>query len=746
MSAAPFTAGLVLAGRFELLRPLGSGGLAEVWSARDLVAGGEVALKALHAHLSRDAGLCERFRRELAVTRGLDHPGIVQVYDFYLHQGRPFFTLELLRGEPLAARVGRGPLPRDEALQVAREIAAALRAAHRAGVVHRDLKPHNVFLGETAPGAGERSAKPTVKLLDFGLARAAGHERMTAASTVLGTPGYIAPEVLAGATADGRADLYALGAVLFESLTGARAFPSTDAFAVLAQQGKPPRLEEALPGADPADAALVARLLEPDPERRLLDADQVLRALGGEAVPAAPEAPPALTRGGFAVVLRKRMFAVLRRARLARVLSRLGVPARGFWRRLLLSAPVRTLVTGASRASADEVARICREEGVVAQVVPAPAEGPLQWLGQREGPLSLAAAGLVAAQLAALAAHWGLCRWRALSQALAGALPLEPPWAPPEAVRRSLAKLTARVAEHPELLRAGAWLGEALLQALPGILWLSMVAGALAALVSVFPPALLGRAPRRWELGRAGAFAAALLAALGAFWLLGARAGPDGFLSILLAVPRERWYELALGLRPVPLTAMQLLPLDRARTALGPGLLAFAGVAAGALGLFAALRSKGSGLAALPEGDPAIRRLVAGIERRLAELRQRARGSPPADQAVLAGLLAAAEELASPARAIGDAAAGLPPVEAQVTLPQGTAARRDLLAGQLLQIAAGLDDALRALRSAQPAAQEQAGGALERLRAEVAAAHLPAALGADTVDGTPVDPLRRPQA
>src|SRR5207249_3451740 len=138
--------GMLVGGRFELVRRLGAGGLAEVFLARDRTSGQEVALKALHAHLAEDPQLSSRFRREMAVTRGLDHPGIVRVFDLHEHEGRPFFSMEALRGSTLSERLREGPLPAKEARRIARSICEALRAAHRAGVVHRDLKPQNVFL------------------------------------------------------------------------------------------------------------------------------------------------------------------------------------------------------------------------------------------------------------------------------------------------------------------------------------------------------------------------------------------------------------------------------------------------------------------------------------------------------------------------------------------------------------------------------------------------------------------------
>src|SRR5216683_2355785 len=159
-----FAAGEILAGRFLLAHRLGAGGLAEVYAARDRVSDGEVAVKILHAHLSEDRDLAERFRREMAVTRALDHPGIVRVFDLHEHEGRPLFSMELLRGRTLHEKiVVGGPIAPDDALRMAIEMCEALHAAHRAGVVHRDLKPHNVFLtartdcGGLTPRNSERS-------------------------------------------------------------------------------------------------------------------------------------------------------------------------------------------------------------------------------------------------------------------------------------------------------------------------------------------------------------------------------------------------------------------------------------------------------------------------------------------------------------------------------------------------------------------------------------------------------------
>jgi serine/threonine protein kinase len=204
--------------------------------------------------------------------------------------------MELLRGETLAERIRKGPLSIEQALQIGRQICQALQAAHRAGVVHRDLKPQNVWITESGD----------VKLLDFGLARAAGLARLTAQSTVLGTPGYVAPEILSGAGADPRSDLYSLGATLFEMVTGQRAFPYADPYRVMRGQRQPPpsakKLRSDVPG---ALDALIARAMDPDPEQRFADARQMERALAGKRAADAPRVPEALVAGRFEVVVHR---------------------------------------------------------------------------------------------------------------------------------------------------------------------------------------------------------------------------------------------------------------------------------------------------------------------------------------------------------------------------------------------------------------------------------------------------------
>ena len=344
-----FSNGDLVADRFEIVRPLGVGGLAEVYAARDRVTSADVAIKVLHPHLAHDEKLAERFRRELAATRALDHVGIVRVFDLHTHQdgghARPVLAMELLHGRTLAERLSEGPMQRDEAFAIARKIAEALHAAHGQGIIHRDLKPQNVMLGEDG----------SVKLLDFGLARAAGWARLTAQSTMLGTPSFMAPELFAGQGADSRADLYALGATLFEMLTGRPAFAAADPFEVVRQKGGPaPSARAAKAHVSAADDALIRRALDPDPELRFLDAAQLLRALGG-APPAPPPIPaPRVAAGDATVEIHHGSLSA--REPVQRLLKAVGSekPDLSFWLRLRLTGTA-TLATGVSRETADSL-------------------------------------------------------------------------------------------------------------------------------------------------------------------------------------------------------------------------------------------------------------------------------------------------------------------------------------------------------------------------------------------------------
>src|SRR5918995_797703 len=228
----PLTAGSRV-GPFEILGPLGAGGMGEVFRARDTKLHRDVALKVLPELLSQDPDRRVRFEREATVLAALNHRNIAAVYG--ISESVNAIVLEFVEGETLADRIARGPLPADEAVEIARQIADALDAAHERGIVHRDLKPANIKV--TYDG--------TVKVLDFGLAKAndstgaTGPDTansptmmspalMTRSGMILGTAAYMSPEQARGRTVDKRADIWAFGCVLFELLTGERAFKGED--------------------------------------------------------------------------------------------------------------------------------------------------------------------------------------------------------------------------------------------------------------------------------------------------------------------------------------------------------------------------------------------------------------------------------------------------------------------------------------------------------------------------------------
>jgi eukaryotic-like serine/threonine-protein kinase len=213
-------------GLYEILSPLGRGGMGEVYRARDTKLGRDVALKILPSEFTHDPERIARFRREAKVLAALNHPHIAQIHGLDEVNGTQFLVLELVDGESLATRITRGPLPIDEALAIAKQIAEALEAAHEKGIIHRDLKPANIALTQHG----------TVKVLDFGLAKATESSRgatldlansptitspamMTGLGVILGTAAYMSPEQARGKAVDRRTDIWAFGCVLFEMLT-----------------------------------------------------------------------------------------------------------------------------------------------------------------------------------------------------------------------------------------------------------------------------------------------------------------------------------------------------------------------------------------------------------------------------------------------------------------------------------------------------------------------------------------------
>ena len=264
-------------GSYEILGPLGAGGMGEVYRALDADLGREVAIKILPRELASDPEHLARFDREARLIASLNHPGIAAIYGIHRAEQGPFLVLELIEGETLADRLVSGPLPIAEALDVSRQVADGLAAAHDRGVVHRDLKPSNVMI----------TSQGRAKILDFGLAKTTAFMTMVADSAsstmvadeatrsgvILGTPAYMSPEQARGRSVDKRTDIWSFGCLLFEALTGRRVFdgdtPSDCLVAIL--EGEPDW--GALPPTTPAPVTkLLERCLEKDPERRLRDA------------------------------------------------------------------------------------------------------------------------------------------------------------------------------------------------------------------------------------------------------------------------------------------------------------------------------------------------------------------------------------------------------------------------------------------------------------------------------------------
>src|ERR671936_668982 len=202
-------------GRYRILRKLGSGGMANVYLAEDQELGRRVAIKILNDRHANDDQFVERFRREAKNAAGLSHPNIVSIYDRGEAEGTYYIAMEYLEGRTLKELiVSRGPAPIPVAIDYARQILSALRFAHRNGIVHRDIKPHNVLVD----GEGR------VKVTDFGIARAGAASQMTEAGSIVGTAQYLSPEQAKGTAVDQRSDIYSLGIVLYELLTGSVPF------------------------------------------------------------------------------------------------------------------------------------------------------------------------------------------------------------------------------------------------------------------------------------------------------------------------------------------------------------------------------------------------------------------------------------------------------------------------------------------------------------------------------------------
>ncbi|WP_261163819.1 serine/threonine-protein kinase [Microbacterium sp. Marseille-Q6965] len=260
-SPAPESTAPLLEGRYQLSECVGAGGMATVYRAHDIALGRTVAVKMMRTGL--EAGGVRSARSESAALASLNHPGLVTLYDArFAAEGPEYLVMEYVEGPTLSERIRRGPLPPEDVADLGAELAEALHAVHAAGVVHRDVKPSNVLLAPSGrPGRAYRA-----KLADFGIAYLLGQERLTSPGVVIGTLSYLAPEQLRGAAPTPAADIYALGLVLLEALTGSRAFPSLAPHESLAARHA---LTVEIPDTLPAGwARLLRRMTADDPAAR----------------------------------------------------------------------------------------------------------------------------------------------------------------------------------------------------------------------------------------------------------------------------------------------------------------------------------------------------------------------------------------------------------------------------------------------------------------------------------------------
>jgi|HubBroStandDraft_5_1064220.scaffolds.fasta_scaffold13949_3 beta-lactam-binding protein with PASTA domain/predicted Ser/Thr protein kinase len=277
----------IIDGRYRVISRLGSGGMADVYLAQDQLLGREVAVKVLHHHFAEDHEFVERFRREASSAAALSHPNIVGIFDRGEWNGTYYIAMEYVAGRSLKTIVReQGPLEPAIAIDIVIQILRAARSAHRRGVIHRDLKPHNVILDE------EGRARVT----DFGIARA-GASDMTLTGSIMGTAQYLSPEQAQGFSVSAASDLYSIGVILYELLTGVVPFEGETAVAIAFKQvsAEPRPPSELNPALPPSLDAVVLRALAKDPAQRYADADELIAALQRErdALPALSGAPAA---------------------------------------------------------------------------------------------------------------------------------------------------------------------------------------------------------------------------------------------------------------------------------------------------------------------------------------------------------------------------------------------------------------------------------------------------------------------
>jgi serine/threonine-protein kinase len=287
----------IIDGRYRVLHRVGSGGMADVVCAEDLQLGRKVAIKLLHRRFAQDEEFVERFRREASSAAGLQHPNVVAVYDRGSWDDTYYIAMEYLEGRTLKRLVQEeAPLEPRRAIDLTIQILRAARFAHKRGIIHRDLKPHNVIIDDAVPAAH-------AKVTDFGIAKA-GASDMTQTGSIMGTAQYLSPEQAQGHAVSAASDLYSVGIILYEMLTGRVPFEGESAVTIALKQVSeapvpPSQLNPQLP---PALEAVVLRALEKDPARRFGDADEFITALEHAAQGVAPPVAAGAATGATSVL------------------------------------------------------------------------------------------------------------------------------------------------------------------------------------------------------------------------------------------------------------------------------------------------------------------------------------------------------------------------------------------------------------------------------------------------------------
>ncbi len=363
-----------IADRYRVVGKLGAGGMGTVYEAVQEGLGRHVAVKVLRGAYAEDAEAITRFQREAHAAASLGHPNIVAVTDFGVHDGVPFMVMERLEGAPLSRVIAsERALSPTRAAWIASQALSALAAAHRAGIVHRDIKPDNVFLTEVS------GVRDVVKVLDFGVARctdAQGTSNLTATGAVLGTPAYMSPEQARGRVVDARTDLYAVGVLLYEMLSGRQPFQASNYHALLfaVLEETPPSLAVLRPDLAPALVAVIERAMAKDSDARFQSADALRDALSpwlahptidpyartAEQPQYSPSPPAAVTSEPFAPGGAGSMFAAVPQAVSPQPSPAAPAPvarSRGLWLTLVLPSIVALLLTGVFVVARSTLAR-----------------------------------------------------------------------------------------------------------------------------------------------------------------------------------------------------------------------------------------------------------------------------------------------------------------------------------------------------------------------------------------------------